>query len=125
VRIAAGGSQPNVPVRDHWLSRDHAVLVEDLPVAVKSLINGTSIVKKERECIEYHHVRPARDDIYSSGVLPRRPGRPPGLPEAHISGKISKINNTSRRKHWHRRGCITSPTSWERSRGEAPRVRRQ
>ena len=48
VRVQAGAFGENVPVRDLYLSPDHAVFVNDVLVPVKLLINGTTMRQVER-----------------------------------------------------------------------------
>jgi T5SS/PEP-CTERM-associated repeat protein len=63
VRIRAGAFGENVPVRDLYLSPDHAVFVHDVLVPVKLLINGTSIAQVERGRVRYFHVELPRHEV--------------------------------------------------------------
>jgi hypothetical protein len=70
VRISAGAFGENVPVRDLYLSPDHAVFVNDVLVPVKLLINGTSITQAKRNHVVYHHVELAQHDVVLAEGLP-------------------------------------------------------
>jgi T5SS/PEP-CTERM-associated repeat protein len=63
IRVAAGTFSRNVPSRDLYLSPDHAVLVDDVLVPVKQLVNGTSIVQVRRWKVTYYHVELAAHDV--------------------------------------------------------------
>jgi hypothetical protein len=69
VRISAGAFGANVPVRDLYLSPDHAVFVDGVLVPVKLLINGTSIVQTRRARVTYYHVElPMHAVILAEGL---------------------------------------------------------
>ena len=69
VRVRAGAFGANVPVRDLYLSPDHAVFVNDVLVPVKLLINGTSIVQVACDQVTYFHVElPQHAVILSEGL---------------------------------------------------------
>jgi T5SS/PEP-CTERM-associated repeat protein len=69
VRIAAGAFGDNMPVRDLYLSPDHAVYVDQVLVPVKRLINGHSIVQVPRDRVTYYHLElPWHDVIRAEGM---------------------------------------------------------
>jgi hypothetical protein len=70
VRIAVGAFGENVPVRDLWLSPDHAVYVDGILVPVKLLINGTSIAQMPVAEVTYYHVELPRHDVLLAEGLP-------------------------------------------------------
>jgi T5SS/PEP-CTERM-associated repeat protein len=63
VRVSAGAFGENVPVRDLYLSPDHAVFVNGALVPVKLLINGTTIARVKRDRVTYYHVELPRHAI--------------------------------------------------------------
>ena len=63
VRVRAGALGENVPVRDLYLSPDHAVFVNDVLVPVRLLINGTSITQVKRDRVRYFHVELPRHAV--------------------------------------------------------------
>jgi len=63
VRVRAGAFGRNVPVRDLYLSPDHAVFVNQVLVPVQRLINGTSIVQVKRKTVSYWHVELPRHAV--------------------------------------------------------------
>jgi hypothetical protein len=70
VRVAAGAFGANVPVRDLYLSPDHAVFVNDVLVPVKLLANGTSIARAKRDHVRYFHVElPRHAVILAEGLM--------------------------------------------------------
>ena len=69
VRVAAGAFGPGRPVRDLFLSPDHAVFVNEVLVPVKLLVNGASIVQVRRPMVTYYHVElPEHAVILAEGL---------------------------------------------------------
>lgn len=71
VRISKGALTDNVPHRDLWVSPDHCLLVDDVLVPAKLLINATSITQEIRaEPFEYFHIELERHDVVlAEGML--------------------------------------------------------
>ena len=68
VRVKAEAFGKNVPVRDLYLSPDHAVFVNEVLIPVKLLVNGTSIAQVKRPRVTYFHVElPAHSMILAEG----------------------------------------------------------
>ena len=71
VRIAADAFGPGLPVRDLWLSPDHAILDEDVLIPVRYLVNGTTIrPDADRTDVHYLHVELARHGVLYAEGLP-------------------------------------------------------
>lgn len=70
VRIKAHALSPGVPMRDLWLSPEHAVLIDDLLIPAKLLVNGASIAQVPRPSITYWHVELPRHGIVLAEGLP-------------------------------------------------------
>jgi probable HAF family extracellular repeat protein len=56
VRVQAGAFGPGLPVRDLFLSPDHAIFAEGVLIPVKHLINGSSIRQIDMPEVTYFHV---------------------------------------------------------------------
>ena len=116
VRVSAGAFGANGPVRDLYLSPDHAVFVNGVLIPVKLLINGTSIT---RVTTNQRHLPPRRTagtrgdpgGGTAGGKLPRH--RRPG--EFHRSRNDPAVPRF-RRAGWHptRHGCgrRKAPRRW-------------
>ena len=70
VRVMSSAFEPQVPCRDLWLSPDHAVLVGDLLLPIRQLVNGTTIAQQPRDSVTYFHVELTRHSILSSRRAP-------------------------------------------------------
>ncbi len=69
-RVSSGAFSENVPVRDLYLSPDHAVFVNSVLVPVKLVINGTSIAQVKRRHVRYFHVELPRHAVIPAERLP-------------------------------------------------------
>ena len=71
IRIRKGALTENVPHRDLLVSPDHCMLVQDVLVPAKLLVNGTTIVQEERrEPFEYFHIElDCHDVLIAEGML--------------------------------------------------------
>jgi Hint domain len=70
VRVRSGAFGDNVPMRDLYLSPDHAVFVNNALIPVKLLINGASIAQMRRPAVTYFHVElPRHAVILAEGLL--------------------------------------------------------
>jgi T5SS/PEP-CTERM-associated repeat protein len=70
VRVEAGAFGENLPVRDLYLSPDHAVFVNDVLVPVRLLVNGTTIARVKRRMVTYYHVELAEHAVILAEGLP-------------------------------------------------------
>ena len=69
VRVRAGAFGSGRPTRDLWLSPDHAVLIGDVLIPVKYLINALSIDHVPVGTITYYHVElDAHDVLLAEGA---------------------------------------------------------
>lgn len=70
VVLKAGSLGRNLPARDLSVSPEHAVLVDNVLVAAKSLVNGTTILQDfGAESVEYFHLEfDAPEVIFTNGV---------------------------------------------------------
>jgi hypothetical protein len=59
-----------VPHRDVMLSPDHALLVEDVLIPVRYLVNGVTIVQQDVDCVSYWHVELDQHDVILAAGLP-------------------------------------------------------
>jgi Hint domain len=71
VRIVKGMLTENVPHRDLLISPDHCLLVDDVLIPAKLLINGTSILQEPRhQAFEYFHLEiDGHDAVLAEGML--------------------------------------------------------
>jgi hypothetical protein len=70
VRVCAGALAPGMPRRDLRLSPDHAVLVQDVLIPVRYLLNGASVVQQWVDSVTYLHVELDAHDVLLAEGLP-------------------------------------------------------
>jgi Hint domain len=70
IRVAAHAFAEHEPHSDLLLSPDHAVLVNDVLVPVKHLVNGTSIRQLNVKSITYYHIELPRHSVLLAEGLP-------------------------------------------------------
>jgi Hint domain/Matrixin/Peptidase M10 serralysin C terminal len=70
VRISTGAFGPGKPERDLWLSPDHAILLDDVLIPIKHLIDGDAIVQVPVSDVTYYHVELPRHAALLAEGLP-------------------------------------------------------
>ena len=69
IRILAGAFGDKLPARDLLLSPDHAVLVDDVLIPIRTLQNGTTIRPLPVHTVTYHHIElPVHDAVLAEGL---------------------------------------------------------
>jgi Ca2+-binding RTX toxin-like protein len=63
VRVSRHAFGANRPHRDLWLSPDHGVLVDDVLIPIRSLINGATIQQVAIDVVTWYHIELSRHDI--------------------------------------------------------------
>lgn len=70
VRVPAGSFGRGLPVRDLYLSPDHAVFAEDVLIPVKHLVGYGGIAQVDRPAVTYWHVELDRHDVILAEGMP-------------------------------------------------------
>jgi hypothetical protein len=70
VRVVAGAFGGGLPGRDLWLSPDHAVLVGEVLIPIRYLVNGATIVQVAVDAVTYWHVELERHEVIVAEGLP-------------------------------------------------------
>ena len=70
VRVAAHAFGANLPVRDLYLSPDHALFVGGVLIPVKQLINHDTVEQRPVDAVTYYHVELDRHDVLLAEGLP-------------------------------------------------------
>ncbi len=69
VRVQAGAFGGGRPIRDLYLSPDHALLIDGVLIPIRHLVNGRTIVQQACDAITYWHVELAEHDVvFAEGV---------------------------------------------------------
>lgn len=70
VCVAAGAFGPQLPIRDLFMSPDHAIYAEGVLVPIKHLVNGHSIAQRRVAAVTYFHIELAHHDVVLAEGLP-------------------------------------------------------
>ncbi len=70
VRVRAGAFGPDQPMRDLFLSPDHAIFVNGMLIPAKYLIDGDAIAQVARDRVTYHHFELASHDLVLAEGMP-------------------------------------------------------
>jgi len=106
VRIAAGTFGEGLPLRDLWLSPDHAVFVEGVLVPIRHLVNNTSIIQEVCDSITYWHVELAQHDVILAEGLPCESFLDTGNRSAFANGgTVVQAHPDFARRHWDGAAC--------------------
>jgi collagen type I/II/III/V/XI/XXIV/XXVII alpha len=70
VLVKAGACGENVPMRDLFVSPDHAIYLDGVLVPARLLINGSTVRQVEVPRVAYHHVELERHDVVLAEGLP-------------------------------------------------------
>ena len=107
IRIQAGAFGAARPVRDLWLSPDHAVLVGGALIPVRYLVNGATIAPDgDVDAVTYFHVELARHDVLLADGLPAESFLDTGNRGAFANGgPVVQLHPDFSREVWQARGC--------------------
>jgi hypothetical protein len=70
VRVAAHAFGANLPVRDLYLSPDHALFVGGVLIPAKQLVNHDTVEQLPQDAVTYYHVELDRHDVLLAEGLP-------------------------------------------------------
>jgi len=110
VRIATGAFGDGAPCRALWLSPDHAVLIDDVLVPVKHLIDGEWIVQVRMDVVTYYHVELARHDVLLAEGLPAESYLDTGGRASFDNGVVVRLvpefrADDAAMREWEARAC--------------------
>ena len=80
IRIEPGALGPNLPRRQLCLGPDQPIFIKPVPVAARTLVNGTTIREVEIDSSDLFHVDFGRADILFAEGLPLSSSSRPSLP---------------------------------------------
>jgi collagen type I alpha len=106
VVVRAGAIGMGMPHRDLFLSPEHAILVQNVLIPVRCLINGTSIVQVPCEEITYWHVELAEHDAILAEGMPAESYLDTGNRSAFANGgPVVAVHPDFAQVVWHARAC--------------------
>ncbi len=105
VLVEADAFAPGLPLRDLWLSPDHAVFAGGALVPIRHLLNGASIRQVPADRITYFHVElPAHDVLLAEG-LPAESFLDTGNRDAFAGAAAQPLHPDFARRTWDAESC--------------------
>ncbi len=111
VRVSAGAFGQNVPVRDLYLSPDHAVFVNNVLIPVRLLINGTSIARVKQDRVRYFHVELPRHAVILAEGLTVESYLDTGDRKNFSGGTVTALHPDFVARTWEMAGCAKFVTT--------------
>lgn len=114
VRISTGAFGGGRPLRDLWLSPDHAVYIGGVLIPIKYLINGRTITQVPMHAVDYYHIELPRHAVLLADGLPAESYLDVGDKSnfANGTGPIALYPDFASRA-WEAKGCaplvVTGP----------------
>ncbi|MBV8927585.1 MAG: Hint domain-containing protein, partial [Mycobacteriaceae bacterium] len=105
VRVRAHAFGPDQPMRDLWLSPDHALCIDGSLVPVRCLLNGATVVQERCERVTYWHVELPRHGVLLAEGLPAESYLDTGNRCAFVEGGVVMARPDFSRAVWAREGC--------------------
>ena len=105
VRVQAGAFAPKMPLRDLWLSPDHAVHADGVLIPVKHLINGTTIAQVKTDRVVYHHIELEQHDVILAEGLPAETYLDAGDRATFAGGAVIALYPDFAARRWEMKGC--------------------
>ena len=113
VRIVAGAFGPGRPIRDLWLSPEHAVYLCGVLIPIRLLINGSTIEQVRLDTITYHHVELSRHDVLLAEGLAVESYLDTGNRADFDGGRVVTLHPDFAWRQWEASGCaplvVTGP----------------
>ncbi len=106
IRVQAHAFAPNCPVRDVYLSPDHAVFTGGALVPVRYLLNGASIAQAPRASVTYWHVELPAHAVLLAENLPAESFLDTGNRAAFEGdATLPPLPPAAALRVWHANGC--------------------
>jgi T5SS/PEP-CTERM-associated repeat protein len=105
VCIAAGAFGENVPMRDLFVSPNHAIYVDGVLVPARLLINGSTVRQVEVTRVAYHHVELRQHDVVLAEGLPAETYLDTGDRAKFEGGRVTRLFPDFSARIWEIEGC--------------------
>jgi hypothetical protein len=106
IRIVRNAFAPGVPHCDVLLSPDHALLIDDVLIPVRHLVNGTTILRQDTGIVEYWHIELRQHDVILAAGLPAESFLDTGNRTSFINaGRVITAHPEFGRWTWEGEGC--------------------
>ena len=105
VRIARGAFGEDVPVRDLFVSPDHAIYVDGVLIPARYLVNGSTVRQVKWRRVLYYHVELARHDVMLAEGLPAESYLETGDRANSSGGNVMSLHPNFSARTWEMEGC--------------------
>jgi hypothetical protein len=105
VRVAAHAFGEGNPHRTLWLSPDHSVMIDDVLIPIRLLINGTSIAQVKMDAVTYYHVELPEHDVLLAEGMPAESYLDVGQRPSFANGGVVALHPDFATTRWETAAC--------------------